>query len=231
LDGDSDLDLVVPHPFLGKVFMWKNNGDGTFPVVPDSYSAADGPTSVFCADLDGDTDPDLAVTSYNGYNVSVLKNNGDGTFQDEVRYGVRNGPASVFCADLDGDTDLDMAVANYNSGNVSVLINLTNTSSVQEGEEQREISSFHLSQNYPNPFNLSTNIEFTLAGPGFVTIDIFDILGRKVRRLVDEHFYSGRQSVVWNGKNDSGDEVASGIYFYRLRVGDLAETKKLVLLK
>jgi|GEM_PF-2617972 len=92
-------------------------------------------------------------------------------------------------------------------------------------------SEFTLCQNYPNPFNQTTKIEFTLAKSGFVSLNIYDILGRKVRTLASEHLSMGYKSVLWDGKNDTGKDVASGIYFYQLKVGDFCETKKLVLLK
>jgi flagellar hook assembly protein FlgD len=88
-------------------------------------------------------------------------------------------------------------------------------------------------------FDQAPKIEFTLAKSGFVSLRIYDILGRKVRTLVSEHVSPGYKSVVWDGKNDSGKDVASRIYFYQIRVenppsggvGDFTETKKLVLLK
>jgi len=92
-------------------------------------------------------------------------------------------------------------------------------------------SEFILSQNYPNPFNLNTKIEFTLPHPGFASLNIYDLLGRKVRTLVSENLSPGYKSVLWDGKDNSGKQVASGIYFYRLQVGDFSGVKKLVLLK
>jgi flagellar hook assembly protein FlgD len=106
------------------------------------------------------------------------------------------------------------------------------TSDVEDETGTRERpSEFDLSQNYPNPFNPSTKIEFTLSKSGFVTLQIYDILGRKVRTLVSEHLSSGYKSVIWDGKNDDGKDIASGVYFYQLRVGDFSEPKKMVLLK
>jgi hypothetical protein len=92
-------------------------------------------------------------------------------------------------------------------------------------------SEFGLSQNYPNPFNQNTKIRFTLPQPGFVSLNVYDLLGRKVRTLVSENLTPGYKSVLWDGKNDSGKEVSSGIYFYQLKIGDFSEAKKLVLLK
>jgi len=230
LDGDNDQDLAVAGG-ARNVSILKNNGDGTFQTKVE-YGAGDCPISVFCADLDGDNDQDLAVANNGSDNVSILKNNGDGTFQSAVNYETGGGPFSVFCADLDGDGDLDIAIANRNSDNVSILKNLTIETNVQDESEVREkYDIFHLSQNYPNPFNQITKIEFNLARSGFVSLTIYDILGRNVRTLVSEHLSPGYKSVLWNGKNDAGKEVASGIYFYQLKTKDFTETKKLVLLK
>ena len=92
-------------------------------------------------------------------------------------------------------------------------------------------SQFALFQNHPNPFNQTTRIEFTLAKSGFVSLIIYDLLGREVRTLASEHLNSGYRSVFWDGKNDSGEDVASGIYFYQLRIRDYSATRRLALLK
>jgi hypothetical protein len=97
--------------------------------------------------------------------------------------------------------------------------------------QQTNSLSFALSQNYPNPFNQTTKIEFTVIKQSFVSLQIYDLLGRKVRTLVSEQLSSGLKSVTWDGKNDSGKEVASGVYFYQLKVGDFSEPKKMLLLK
>jgi len=100
----------------------------------------------------------------------------------------------------------------------------------ETGDRERP-SDFDVSQNYPNPFNPSTKIEFSLAKSGFVTLQIYDTLGRKVRTLVSEELFSGYKSVIWDGKNDNGEDVASGVYFYQLKVGDFSQPKKMLLLK
>jgi len=100
----------------------------------------------------------------------------------------------------------------------------------QTGDREKP-PRFALFQNHPNPFNQATRIEFTLAKSGFVNLRIYDLLGRAVRTLASEHLSSGYKSVLWDGKNDFGKDVASGIYFYKLRAEDYSATKALVLLK
>ncbi len=88
-----------------------------------------------------------------------------------------------------------------------------------------------LDQNFPNPFNPSTEIGFDLPKPSFVSLDIYDVLGRKVSTLISDHLTAGSKQVQWNGRDNAGAEVASGVYFYRLRIGDHVEVKMMVLLK
>jgi hypothetical protein len=100
-----------------------------------------------------------------------------------------------------------------------------------ENEGKGKPCKFALSQNYPNPFNQSTKIEFTLPNSRSVSLNIYDLLGRKVRTLVRENLSAGQKSVFWDGKDNSGNEAVSGVYFYQLRAGDFSESKKLILLK
>ena len=89
-----------------------------------------------------------------------------------------------------------------------------------------------LVRNYPNPFNPQTTIEFIVEAPSFVELDIFDVSGRAVRKLVGRFFGEGTHKVSWDGKNDAGHPVTSGLYFYRYRLdGRNAETKRMALLK
>jgi len=90
---------------------------------------------------------------------------------------------------------------------------------------------FELSQNYPNPFNPVTTIEYSLPRRSNVKIDVFNLLGQKVRTLVDREESAGTYSVAWDGTRSSGETVSTGIYFYRFQADDHVETKKMLLLK
>ena len=90
---------------------------------------------------------------------------------------------------------------------------------------------YSLSQNYPNPFNPSTTIEYYLPNRENVKIEIYDLLGRLVKTLINETKPAGKYFVIWNGENNKGQAVASGIYLYRLIVGSQFITKKLNLIK
>lgn len=90
---------------------------------------------------------------------------------------------------------------------------------------------YELSQNYPNPFNPMTKINFTVPISEQVTLDIINVMGQRVRTLIDETVSSGTHTVEWDSRSDDGQRVSSGIYFYRLKVGNRMETRKMTLLK
>jgi len=85
--------------------------------------------------------------------------------------------------------------------------------------------------NYPNPFNPETRIAFSTKDNGPVSIDIYNIKGQKVRSLLNENREAGTHNVTWNGKDDNGKNVASGVFFYRMKSGKYSSTKKMILMK
>ena len=105
------------------------------------------------------------------------------------------------------------------------------TGVLEEDEGQGVPAAFTLRQNYPNPFNASTVIEFTLDQPSPVTLDVYNMLGQRIATPVDEPLTAGVQRIDWDGKDQSGRQVASGVYFYRLVASDHVSTKRMVLLK
>ncbi len=100
-----------------------------------------------------------------------------------------------------------------------------------ETHDETPALTYKLGQNYPNPFNPSTSISFQIPTAGFVNLNIYDAAGKLVRTLVDGHKTEGLHAVNWNGKDNNGAAVASGIYFYKLNAGSFVETKKMVLMR
>lgn len=84
---------------------------------------------------------------------------------------------------------------------------------------------------YPNPFNTSTTIEFELDISGHVVLYLYDVFGFEIKTLIDEKRTAGRHSVVWHGQNSLGNAVPGGIYFLQMNVGDLVQTRQLLLQK
>jgi len=85
--------------------------------------------------------------------------------------------------------------------------------------------------NYPNPFNPDTNISFSLSTPGRVQIEIFNIRGEKVRTLLDSELEASQHEIVWDGRDDRGRTVSSGVFFYRMKTEDYTSVKKMLLMK
>jgi hypothetical protein len=91
--------------------------------------------------------------------------------------------------------------------------------------------NYGLAQNYPNPFNNQTNIEFQVPNQSLIKLEIYNILGQKIRTLINQEKYPGNYSVSWDGENDFGDSVNSGIYFIKFSSDNFSDTKKMTLLK
>jgi len=109
-----------------------------------------------------------------------------------------------------------------------VLVSVTSVPDDEEGVLPQE---FVLFPNYPNPFNASTVISFSLPRPAEAAVIVHDVLGRRIRALVDQSFPAGKHSVVWDGTDDQRRPVASGVYFMVLRSGPELRVQKSVLLK
>jgi hypothetical protein len=88
-----------------------------------------------------------------------------------------------------------------------------------------------LNQNYPNPFNSVTTLRYDLPEQSDVTITIYNMLGRKVKTLVNPTQDAGFKSMIWNATNDFGKPVSAGVYLYKIQAGEFVQTKKMVLLK
>jgi hypothetical protein len=92
-------------------------------------------------------------------------------------------------------------------------------------------ATFELTQNYPNPFNPSTMIGFALPKESNVIVKVYDLTGKLVRSLVNENMAAGKYNVTWDGHNQAGQQVTTGVYIYRIEAGSFSATKKMLMLK
>jgi hypothetical protein len=104
-------------------------------------------------------------------------------------------------------------------------------SGVSNENETAPAVSRVLHQNYPNPFNPETTISFDMPKNGQARLDIFNVKGQLVKSLFNGNAPSGRTNIVWDGTDNSSNNVTSGIYFYRLSTEDRSETRKMMLMK
>ncbi|HVP35990.1 MAG TPA: FlgD immunoglobulin-like domain containing protein [Terriglobales bacterium] len=138
----------------------------------------------------------------------------------------------IDAGDPDSPLDLDSTIADIGA------FYYPHTPTFVREDDQNSLQRFELSQNFPNPFNPSTTIpyragsrEVKAGSPIHTTLKIYNILGQLVRTLVDEVKIPGSYEVTWNGKDNSGKEIASGTYFYQLKTGSVTATKKMILLR
>jgi flagellar hook assembly protein FlgD len=116
-------------------------------------------------------------------------------------------------------------------GSIDTNLAVGNATGIADGEGQTVPVKFALEQNYPNPFNPTTTIRYQLPDRAEVSLKIFDITGHEVRTLVKEILAAGEHSVTWNGTNDRGIPVSSGVYLYQLKAGNRTESRRMLLLK
>jgi len=126
-------------------------------------------------------------------------------------------------------------MSDYETNRESILVNLFGTVENQAGYTDSEYTEQAimpvLRSNFPNPFNPTTTISFLLPKDATCTLDVYNIRGQKVKNLINETRFAGNHSVVWNGLDDNGKPVSSGLYFYRLTTPNSSQTNKMLLLK
>ena len=177
----------------------------------------------------------------NGVNIFAQRVNGSGqTVWSNPTYGTAGNPVSTTPSAFQGSPVIvpddaggaiiawhDQRPYNY-GGPYDIYAHHIGSNGLTKVNQQviGSPKEFFLSQNYPNPFNPSTQIQFSIAQAGFVTLKVYDMLGREVATLVHQDLTPSSYSVRWNASN-----IASGVYFYRLQSGSNVETRKLLLMK
>lgn len=132
----------------------------------------------------------------------------------------------VRCVNMDGTDEQVISTGHHI---LSMIDTDYNPAIVNVGSENNSVSSFELYQNYPNPFNPATVIGYQLSVNSYVTLTVYDVLGKEVAVLVNEEQPAGRYEVEFNSSGIR--DLASGIYFYQLRAGNFIQTKKMVLVR
>jgi hypothetical protein len=123
-----------------------------------------------------------------------------------------------------------LEMAKLSIGNIALLAEIDSTTTSISNKEQIS-NEFELYAPYPNPFNPIVNISFDLPTSETVRLEIFDILGRRVRNLINKRMEAGHHKTVWNSMTETGRQASSGIYILRLEAKNNTQTKKIVLMK
>ena len=144
---------------------------------------------------------------------------GDFHFYDIAGKGIE--PAGDIVTDLSPLTDWP--------GPDSCFVIQTLTTGIKPDELPRVPTKIALYQNYPNPFNPTTTIRYDLPGTEKVVLKIYNTMGQEVRTLVNEVETAGMKAIAWDGKDNSSQTVSSGVYIYRLKVGNAVTARKMVM--
>jgi hypothetical protein len=226
LDGDSLPDLVVLCN-QGWIFTVRNAGGGAFDAAIGSPTSH-GANHLALGDFDGDGLTDAAALSFAGV-VSVHTGAPGGVLGARQGLGTFASPRGLLANDFDGDGDLDLLV---NSSDVQALQFLRNSggggsSAVGDGPVFAG-GLLDLGRPFPNPAGAGgTRLLFNLGAARNVSVDVFDLRGRLVRRLLGgRDLEPGSHALSWDLSDDHGSRVASGVYFARVRAGDEQATRK-----
>jgi uncharacterized membrane protein len=172
--------------------------------------------------------------TYCNFRLTNISTGGTGLFKYDSLY--LDGEASYIIHNPNWDSldtaPLKILIDLGGNGTIDDSLILNNQATdVDESGDLGLPKTFQLCHNYPNPFNPATTIEYSLPHRADVVIEIFDVLGRKVRQLVNETKAAGVYQVTWNGTDQSGVPVSTGVYLYRIQAGDFVESRKMLLIK
>ena len=228
IDGDGDMDVLsgCGYSWDGIIYWYENDGNQYFSThtitwVESGYAAG----SVYAADVDCDGDMDVLSAFIASGGIEWYENDGNQNFTAHSI--AMAGDRSVFSVDIDDDGDMDVLSASGNKivwyENMLITGIETKATSIPE--------KFILHQNYPNPFNPQTMIEYQLPQTCHVRLVVYNLLGQEIATLLDQVQQTGQFNVVWDGKDNYGRVVPSGVYFYRLETENFSEMKSMILLE
>jgi len=232
MDADNDLDIVAGNE-AGNLFYFENSGTPSSPVWQETINFFNGidigsncvPT---VGDLNLNSNLDVVTGDLFGEVQFFANNEGtwlENTFPVSGISGDQN--AAPALADLDNDGDLDLTLGDYDG----TLSYYENQFIVVAAENDIPHSLVLELSNYPNPFNPSTEIRFQISnivGNEPADLAIYNLKGQKIRLYTIAPYQT---SLIWDGKNNEGHQVTSGVYFARLKVGELQAVCKMLMMK
>ena len=174
----------------------------------------------------------MTVSSVNSFDWSVVDGSGVECLIDDDMATME---ANSFMSGLEEGTTLTnvSGIFNFSFGTYKIQIrDMADLGQLGIDDDFAGIArEFALYPNFPNPFNPETRIRFQLAENSDVKLMVYDVLGRKVRTLVSDRMDAGHHVINWDGLNDAGTDVASGMYVYRIKAGDFIAHRKMLLVR
>ena len=247
IDGNGSLELLFTADD-DHLYAW----DPITNIMPAGWPINIGSRSIsepLTADLDNDGDLEVILSTISG-SVHVLHH--DGTYYENFPFTSQDSIVSTpAIGDLDNDGDYELIIGTLDGLHVMDIqgeLGERYSWKMDRGNEYRNgyfdvtlastkdkqnaiPSEFSLGTNYPNPFNPITKIRYRLPHEIRVILKIYDVNGREVKTLVNSNQSAGYRYTLWNGINNLGEPVTSGLYFYRIEAGSFSSTKKMIFLK
>ena len=234
----QELKLVAGHTYEANAAFKHLAGDVNLGFWCQYYISTEGPPEEgvdYKPPEGANTDISLGFNSWSGCSGDGV----DGTFQDDGCDGLNNplwiapgtpGDSVTVYLGIKTGVWSDQQTLEYEVliDDVS-LVDVTGTGVA--GEPPQIARSFELEQNYPNPFNPETSIRFQLPAHDAVSLRVIDVSGRVVRTLLNGELASGQHIARWDGRDDAGELLSSGVYFYQLHTSEFVQTKKMTFLQ
>lgn len=210
-----------------RVWDGDNNGSAIIDIGPYEYGAP------ALGGIEGITYDPITGDIVDYVLININNEPGEFTFSDSVgnyQYKLPEGAYDVFAERVFYDDAVEYQIEVIDGQFTQLEIPMYKTVDVQDYEIIPVTNDFDLS-NFPNPFNPSTNISFSMQNNSKVELSIFNIKGQKITTLINEQLSKGKHSFVWSGCDQNSHQVSSGIYFYKLKVGNQESVKRMLLLK
>ena len=219
VDGDGDIDVIVINSSLG-VKIWLNqNNTGIFNEAGDYFGEGGIRCELFDAEQDGDLD---LITSHNN-GIFLWLNDGNGNYSSLGAIFGNSRGLSLKSGDLDSDNDLDLIFGmGEGSGGNPIYFN----ESIQLGiNDNNNLKNHDIKlNNYPNPFNSTTTISYHIPFQSFVSLKLFDSLGKYIITMVENGETKGTHQIEFDSNN-----LSEGIYYYQLTTPDFSKTSKMII--
>jgi FlgD Ig-like domain len=188
-------------------------------------------------DFNGDGKRDVFFNTTDGKGILIIDVINNTTIFEWTDASINRAEFYVL-SDVDGDGSLELVFHTQAGGvppdpyiNKTYVYSTGLTASALEDKNSSSPKEYRLEQNYPNPFNPSTTIRYSISSPEKISVKIYNISGQLIKEIVNEHSQAGEYDVIWDGKNNFGQKVSSGTYFYQLTSRNYIDAKKMILLK
>jgi hypothetical protein len=229
VNDDGLLDITVAKTDDDSIWSYLDGGGNAYFATIVTFTFNQAPMRVAVADVDNDTDEDIVAVGGNGVagEVAYWENDGNEVFTHRSIDATAGNRQGLFVVDIDQDTAVDAFVANAYPAELIWYDNLGTGTAIGNTAQGARVE---VHANVPNPFNPSTAISFEVSPAGAVEVDVFGVDGAKVRTLLRASLGAGPHEIRWDGRDDRGRRVASGMYIARVQAHGVSRTLKMTLL-